>query len=252
MEGGCSVTPPHHGGDEFQERCRRCWVPWVHMHPRPWQCGPWPPTAPLHHRFPLTSLPPPQQPFPMALCLDKLQSELCVHLGLVCHLLRQPKCSHCPAMRTCPGKPSPFTQSVASLLGSSATDTIHRGLASTSPVVQHLTLPRIFSSVTLFFGCQFGTEDVCFSKHEREEIKKKPLWLKIKFSSIKQVGVPTWCRGSSKAAGTEQSQQSPSMAFAAQLPAGSAQLISSQTPKLNGLNQLWDTCMPVTWARRSR
>lgn len=61
------------------------------------------------------------------------------------------------AVRMCLGKPgpaaSPSTLSFPSLLGSSETETVHQGLASTSPVMQYPTLPCIFSSVTLFFGC---------------------------------------------------------------------------------------------------
>lgn len=47
--------------------------------------------------------------------------------------------------------------------------------------------------------------------------------------------------------GSSRSRNPPPAAF----PAGSSQLISSQIPKLlNGLNQLWDMGMPVTWAHR--
>lgn len=95
-------------------------------------------------------------------------------------------CQDRPAVKTCPGKPgltaSPSTQSFASLLGSLETEIIHWGLASTSPVMQHPTLPCICSSMTLFFGCHTLAANMLVLVSPKDSPKarnkKKPLWLK--------------------------------------------------------------------------
>lgn len=65
----------------------------------------------------------------------------------------EPKCSCSLAEETRADSISVREKSFSPLLGSSETEIIHWVLAPTSPVIQRLTLPCIFSSITLFSGC---------------------------------------------------------------------------------------------------
>lgn len=114
MKVGCSVTSPHPKRGPNFKGCRCCCVPWCTCTHWPWWDGPWPHSRSQHTgsspslsspvSYPACDLPSSHLP---QICGWTRFSQFCVQLQLVCHLPRQPKCSRCSAVKTCPGKPGP-------------------------------------------------------------------------------------------------------------------------------------------------
>lgn len=131
---------PSQRGDEF-EQCRCCCLPQGAQH------------TTHHHGCPLLSRRTPSSP---AAALLGTVAGRASHGALSSSGLpaaEEPKCSCSLAEETRADSISVREKSFSPLLGSSETEIIHWVLAPTSPVIQRLTLPCIFSSITLFSGC---------------------------------------------------------------------------------------------------